>query len=102
MENTRMVVRKRVEGRVDFNDGEFAEVQIVGTDGIEKDLWLETIQLHRQDTSDTSDEFQRRFPVDMWLDILTITDITAQTDENLLPRARCRTRVAEKMARLPN
>jgi len=55
MENTRTVVRKRVEGLVDYNDGEFVEVQIVGIEGIEKDLWLETIQLHRQDTSDTSE-----------------------------------------------
>lgn len=86
MDQTRMVVRKRVEGRIDYNDGEFAEVQIVGIEGIELGLWLETIQLHREDTNDTSDEFRRRFPQGMWLDILTITDITAQASENALQK----------------
>lgn len=86
MDQTRMVVRKRVEGRIDYNDGEFAEVQIVGIEGIELGLWLETIQLHREDTNDTSDEFRRRFPHGMWLDILTITDITAQASENALQK----------------
>lgn len=82
MEKTRMVVRKRVEGRIDYNDGEFAEVQAVGIEGIEQDLLLGTIQIHCEDTDDTPDEFQRRFPVGMWLDILTTTDITALTAES--------------------
>lgn len=86
MEETRMVVRKRVKGLVEYNDGEFAEVQTLGIEGIEQDLWLKTIQLHREDTNDTPDEFQRRFPLGMWLDILTITDITAQTAENALQK----------------
>jgi hypothetical protein len=81
MEKTRMVVRKRVEGRIDYNDGEFAEVQTVGIEGIEQDLFLGTIQIHREDTNDTPDEFQSRFPVGIWLDILTTTDITALTAE---------------------
>jgi hypothetical protein len=84
MEETQMVVRKKVEGRVDFNDGEFAEVQTVGIEGIELNLLLETIQIHREDTNDTPDEFQRRFPVGMWLDILTTTEITAQPAESSL------------------
>jgi hypothetical protein len=78
-----------VEGRVGYNDGEFAEAQIVGIEGIEKDFWLATIQIHREDTNDTPDEFQRRFPVDMWLDILTITDITAQTTERTPQNEDC-------------
>ena len=84
MDQTRMVVRKRVEGRVDYNDGELAELQIVGIEGIELDLWLETIQLHREDTNDMPDEFRCRFPLGMWLDILTITVITTQASENAL------------------
>jgi hypothetical protein len=63
MEKTRIVVQKRVTGRVDYNDGEFAEVQTVGIEGIEEDLWLATIQVHREDTEDLPEEFQRRFPV---------------------------------------
>jgi hypothetical protein len=41
-----MMIRKRVEGKVEYNDGDFAEVQTVGTEDIEKDLLLDTIQLH--------------------------------------------------------
>ena len=37
MEKTEMAIRKKVEGRVDYNDGEFAEVQTVGIEGIEQD-----------------------------------------------------------------
>jgi len=43
---------------------------------------LGAIQIHREDTSDTSEEFQHRFPVGMWLDIVTTTEITPEsTDE---------------------
>src|SRR5664279_4829901 len=75
MEKTQMIVRKQVEGAVQYNNGEFAEVDTIGIEGLEKDLLLETIQVHRCDTEDTSEEFQRRFPVDVRLDILTITEI---------------------------
>ena len=75
MEKTQMIVRKQVEGAVQYNNGEFAEVDTIGIEGLEKDLLLETIQVHRCDTEDTSEEFQRLFPVDVRLDILTITEI---------------------------
>ena len=42
-----MVIRKKVKGVVEFNDGDFAEVQTVGIEGIEKNLLLWKIQLHR-------------------------------------------------------
>jgi len=76
MEKTQMIVRKQVEGAVQYNNGEFAEVDTIGIEKVEKDFLLETIQVHRCDTEDTSEEFQRRFPVDVRLDILTITEIT--------------------------
>ena len=76
MEKIQMVVRKRVEGQIEYNDGEFAEIQTVGIEGIEEDLLLETIQLHRGDTHDTPEEFQHRFPVGEWLCILTTTEVT--------------------------
>jgi hypothetical protein len=76
MEKIQMVVRKRVEGQIEYNDGEFAEIQTVGIEGIEEDLLLETIQLHRGDTHDTPEEFQHRFPVGVWLCILTTTEVT--------------------------
>jgi hypothetical protein len=69
-----MVIRKRVDGEVKFNDGEFAEILTFGIEGIERDLALDTIQLHREDTGDTPEDFQRRFPVGMTLGILTIAE----------------------------
>jgi hypothetical protein len=76
MEKKQMHTRKRVEGEVQYNNGEFAEVLTFGIDGVEKDLALETIQIHCEDTEDTPEEFQNRFRVGMRLSILTITEIT--------------------------
>jgi len=36
MEKTRIVSQKRVHGEVESNDGEFAEIQTVGIEGIER------------------------------------------------------------------
>ena len=74
-----MLTRKRVEGEVKYNDGEFAEVLTFGIEGIEKHLALETIQIHCEDTEDTPEEFQQRFPVATTLSILTITEITKKS-----------------------
>ena len=62
------IIRKRVEGKVEYNDGEFAEVLTNGIEGIEKDLLLEVVQFHRCDSSDAPEEFQQQFPVGMWLE----------------------------------
>lgn len=78
MERGLHFVRKRVEGEVQYNDGQFAEIQTNGVEGIEEDLLLETLQIHREDTDDTESDFKHRFPVGMWLDILTTTEIFAQ------------------------
>ena len=72
------IIRKKVEGKVKFNDGQFAEVQTVGIERIEKDLLLDTIQFHREDTTDAPEEFQQRFAPGMWLDISTTTEVTVQ------------------------
>jgi len=74
--NTEMIIRKRTEGKILYNDGEFAEVQLVGIEGNDDDLLLETTQIHRCDTDDLPQEFQRRFPVGRWLDVLTTTEIS--------------------------
>jgi hypothetical protein len=58
-----MLTSKRVEGVVEYNDGQFAEVLTYGTEGIEKGLALETIQIHVEDTADQPEEFKQRFPV---------------------------------------
>jgi hypothetical protein len=73
-----MIVTKRIEGEVEFNDGEFAEVQTYGIEGIEKNLLLQTIQIHREDTDNTSNEFQKRFSVGTVLEITTTTELTIQ------------------------
>jgi hypothetical protein len=70
---------KKVEGEVEFNDGEFAEIQTYGIEGIEKDLLLQTVQIHRQDTSDTSQQFQSRLPVGTVLEITTTTELTTKS-----------------------
>ena len=80
METTRLLISKAVKGRIEYNDGEFAEVQTVGIEGIEEDLLLATIQIHRWDTQDTFEQFQRKFQVGMWLEIITTTEIS------ILPR----------------
>jgi hypothetical protein len=71
-----MLTSNRVEGTVEYNNGEFAEVLTYGIEGIDKGLLLETIQIHVEDTENTPEEFQQRFPVGATLGILTITEIT--------------------------
>jgi hypothetical protein len=85
-----MVVHKKVAGEVQYNDGEFAEVQTIGIEGIKKNLLLETIQLHRGDTRDTPEGFRHRFPAGVRLAVLTTTEVTkkrvrrtSQTDSAL-------------------
>jgi len=81
MEKTLMVTRKKVAGQVEVNDGQLAEIQTVGIEGDEKNLLLDRIQIHREDSDDTPQEFCHRFPKGLWLDILTITEITAWPTE---------------------
>src|SRR5436305_11235224 len=75
-EGGQVIVTKRVEGEVQFNDGGFAEVQTYGIEGIEKDLLLQTVQIHREDTDNTGDEFQKRCSVGTVLEITTTTEFT--------------------------
>lgn len=72
-----MIVHERVEGVIRYNDGEFAEVETTGTEGVDQGLFLDTIQIHREDTDDTPEQFQRRFPVGMRLDVRTTTEFSA-------------------------
>ena len=70
-----MIIRKRVAGRVEYNEGDFAEIQTVGTEGIDEDLLLDRFQIDRYDTKDTPKAFKRRFPVGMWLDVSTTIEV---------------------------
>ena len=76
-----MIIAKKVAGDVDLNDGEFAEVTTIGVEVIEKDLLLDTFQIHREDTDDTPDQFRRRFSIGMRLDITTTTKIIPSRHE---------------------
>ncbi len=92
MEKTQMVIRKRVEGEVQYNDGEFAEILTIGLEGNEEGLLLETFQIHQSDTENTPEEFRQRFPVGTTLSILTITEITTKSAENISEGQRLRYR----------
>src|SRR5262249_32619038 len=70
-----MMIRKRLAGEVHYNDGQFIEIQTVGTEGLEKSLLIETIQVDRSETTDTPEQFQRRFPIGMWLEICTTMEL---------------------------
>ena len=87
MEKNQMMTLKQVEGEVEYNDGELAEIQTVGTDGIEKNLLLETIQMHRSDDTNTPEEFRHRFPVGMRLSIWTVTVIEEKSASEALAGA---------------
>ena len=75
-----MFTSKRVEGQVEYNNGELAEVVTIGVEGIEKGLWLDTIWISSSDTSDTAEQFRDRFPVGASLCIQTITEITEKLE----------------------
>jgi hypothetical protein len=83
VEGGQVIVTKRVEGEVQFNDGEFAEVQTYGIEGIEKDLLLKNVHIHREDTVNTNDEFQKRFSVGTVLQITTTTEFTIKLEPGL-------------------
>jgi hypothetical protein len=53
-----IVFRMQVQGDVVFNDGECAAIQTVGIEGTEKDLLLQTIQVHRGDAEYSCGQFQ--------------------------------------------
>jgi hypothetical protein len=71
-----LICRKQVNGEVELNDGEFADIQTVGIEGIEKDLLLQTIQVHRGDTGYSCEQFQEELPVGSWLKICTTIEMT--------------------------
>src|SRR3981189_2906881 len=73
------IIRKRVAGKGRYNGGGCAEVLIYGIEGIDKDLLLDTIQFHREDTTDAPEVFRQRFAVGAWLDISTTTEVRVQS-----------------------
>jgi hypothetical protein len=86
-----MVNRKEVMGEVVHNDGEFAEIQTFGIDGIETGLLLDTIQLFRCDSNGRCNTnggprtFQRKLQVGALLDIIVTVEVqsTSRTAQDL-------------------
>jgi hypothetical protein len=82
MMNTNGVLFQRdKQGQVEFNDGDFAEVQLyveldagMGYEGI-------AIQIHREDTDLERDEFSRRFAAGCWIKISEHLHITSDYHE---------------------
>ena len=70
-----MVIESAVVGNILFNDGEFAEIQTVGKAGIGRGLLIETFQINRLQTNQTSKSFLYFFPVGMKIRIHTRMEI---------------------------
>jgi len=60
--------------------GSSPKSKLAEIEGIEADLLLETFQIHHENTSCSPEEFCRRFPVGMRLDVVTTTEITPELD----------------------
>ena len=64
---------------MEYNDGQFAEVQTFGLEGIDKGFLLEGVQVHREDTSYSVEEFRQRFPVGALFEIQTTSEVQPWT-----------------------
>ena len=69
------IIERRELGRVSFNDGDFAELEISGTEGVEEGIFLETIQVSRDDTGQTVQDFLRSFIVGTEFNVRRIVQI---------------------------
>ena len=82
MEKLQLLARRRVKGEIQYNDGNFAEVQTAGIEGIDENILLKVIQLYVEDTDDTPEQFLRRFPVGSWIEITTTTRVMNRGGRN--------------------
>jgi hypothetical protein len=85
LEEKTMVNTQQVLGQVQYNDGEVAEIQTWGLDGMHTGLPLERIQQERDDTDDEAEDFQHKVRVGALLDITTTVEIkpSSKTDHDL-------------------
>ena len=75
-------------GQVTYNDGEFAEVQLIAMEGLESGLLLETIQLHREETDKSTADFLRELACGTRLHVSITTEVT-RIDEYSAGMASC-------------
>jgi hypothetical protein len=73
MENTIAVTKKRVFGRVKFNEGWYCEIETFGIEGVEKNILLDTIQVDNEEMRE--EQFRQEFRVGSILDITTIREV---------------------------
>jgi hypothetical protein len=71
-------IRDSAEGDVELNDGEFAKIQTDGIYGLEEGVLFLTLEIQRDETRYTPDEFELRFPAGSSVKIQFTTKITAQ------------------------
>jgi hypothetical protein len=65
-------------------DGQFAEVQTSGIEGIEKDLWLGTLRSTAKTHAIRRKNFGVGFRLGMRLDVVTTTEIATQSSADYL------------------
>jgi hypothetical protein len=92
----KMIIRKSVAGHVIYNDGDLAEIELVGVEGVEKNLVLDTMQVSIYETTDTKEQFLRRFPADMWLNMTLTTGITPYRQQRKRARQKSEDRESGK------
>jgi hypothetical protein len=73
--NSMRVTCPRVEGEVQYNDGWFAEIQLIGLEGADKGFLLGKMQVHREDTIYTAEEFRQLFRVGAKFEIQTAAEL---------------------------
>lgn len=85
MNDQKVTITKETLGKVEFNDGEFAEIEKIGVEGIEACLLLDRIQIDRSDTSYSRRKFRRIFPAGTLLDVSTTIEVkpTSRTARDL-------------------
>jgi hypothetical protein len=66
-----MMTHKRLEGTVEYNNVDFAEIQTIGTEGPEKGDFLWIPSKLASPTPRTPLSLERRLPVGIWLEIWT-------------------------------
>lgn len=62
--------------QVVFNNGQFAEIETYGIEGIETGLFLDTIQVDRGEAASDTRNFKRNFRRGTCLEITTTTEIS--------------------------
>jgi hypothetical protein len=91
-----MIIRKSLAGHVSYNDGDLVEIELVGVEGVEKNLVLDTTQVSIYETTDTKEQFLQRFPAGTWLNMTLTTEITPYRQQRKRTRQKSEDRESGK------